>query len=263
LSAGLLGAGLFPLDLVSDASAAPPVLPQQNLEQLSMLTSFPCNVGCSNLGSPDVMVRYGNNLNVALPPVVIHGVVHGGGPVSNTTIAAIFDAGQSKTFALTVAGLSPGVHELSTFATTNDGGALSGTSVVYFQVLPNGSLYIGETTDLRPVSAPTIPAIGMHRFVQTTFLDTLDFSVQAIVWSDVRNTQGQTVEYSTATIVPQGGQNATAYNVLFGLPPGTYHATIFATSVSSVAISNSTIFTFTIPSLQSLIGARPQRAKES
>ena len=71
------------------------------------------------------MVRYGNNLNVALPPVVIHGVVHGGGPVSNTTIAAIFDAGQSKTFALTVAGFSPGVHELSTFATTNDGGVIS------------------------------------------------------------------------------------------------------------------------------------------
>jgi hypothetical protein len=196
------------------------------------------------------MVTYENTLNVSLPIVSIYGVIRCGSAANNNdTLSTKFQARQSLTVPFYVGGLAAGEYCLSTFATMTNGTALSGTSDVGFQILPDGSLYIGETTDLVLVKAPVMPTIGIERVVQTGYLNSLNFSATAIVWAVFHNNAGQTVAYSTSTIVPQGGETLIANNFIVGLPPGTYSATIFATSVSFVAISNSTAFTFTIPSL--------------
>jgi hypothetical protein len=62
----------------------------------------------------------------------------------------------------------------------------------------------------------------------------------------VHNSAGQTVYYTTATITVAAGGSATAYDVIAGLPSGTYSVTIFAVSTSGTAISTSSTVTVTI-----------------
>jgi len=75
----------------------------------------------------------------------------------------------------------------------------------------------------------------------------MNVTITGVVWLVVRNGLGQTNYYTTATSIPAGGKTAAVFCVVSGIPAGTYYGTIFATSVSGVAISNSTSFTFTMP----------------
>jgi hypothetical protein len=224
--------------------------PLQGQEPLSMITSYICNYPCAELSSyPVVMVTYKNTLSSPLGLVIMHGVVRLGNTVSkndNQTLVTLFDAAQSKTIPFYVGSLGPGVYDLSTFATMTNGSALSGVSDVNFQVLTNGSLFIGQAGDWTLVKGPTLSYGGDNPVVEATYTNNLNFTVTGISFLMIHNGVGQTIAYSTATLIPPGGGNATAYNVVFGLPPGTYHATVFVTSVSWVALSGSSSFTFTL-----------------
>jgi hypothetical protein len=103
------------------------------------------------------------------------------------------------------------------------------------------------TTNCLTAGSSTITTIGPNKYVQTSFTNTSNAPVTAIVFAVIHNAQGQTVSYSTATLtnVAAGG-SATAYNALFGLPPGTYSVTVFATSTSGTAISGQTTVSVTI-----------------
>jgi len=225
------------------ASESSPLLGR---EPLSMQGSYLCNFGCP-LGTPAVLVRYLNTLSSSLPLVTMHGVTRQGKlVVGNMTITTIFSPGQNSTFPFYAGGLAPGVYSLSTFGTMANGSALSGASDTNFQIMPNGLFFIGGTTALTLVNVPRFPTIGAGPAVETIWVNNLSFPVVGIVFATIRNTLGQTVTFSSATVIPPVGGNATAYNILFGLPPGTYSASIFVTSVSFVAIAAPSSLTFTI-----------------
>lgn len=102
------------------------------------------------------------------------------------------------------------------------------------------------TTCMSASGSPSVTQIGANKAVQTTFINTSNAPVTAIVYAVVHNALGQTVSYSTATITANAGASATAYDVLFGLAPGTYTVSIFATSTSGTAISTTSTVTVTI-----------------
>jgi hypothetical protein len=54
------------------------------------------------------------------------------------------------------------------------------------------------------------------------------------------------VYYTTATITAAAGGSVTAYDIIAGLPAGTYSVTIFAVSTSGTAISTTSTATVTI-----------------
>lgn len=95
-------------------------------------------------------------------------------------------------------------------------------------------------------STPTTTQVGPNSAIQTTFTDNSNGPVTAIVFAVVHNALGQTVSYSTATVTASASGTSTAYNVLYGLAPGTYSVTIFATSTSGIAISNTSTVSVTI-----------------
>jgi len=94
---------------------------------------------------------------------------------------------------------------------------------------------------------PAKTTIGTQEFIQSSFTNTSNAPATAIVYAVVHNALGQTVSYSTATVTANAGASVTAYDALFGLAPGTYTVTIFATSTSGTAISTTTSVTVTYP----------------
>jgi len=88
--------------------------------------------------------------------------------------------------------------------------------------------------------------LGPNNAVQTSFTNNSNAPVTGIVYAVVHNAAGQTVYYTTATITANAGASATAYDVLFGLPSGTYSVSVFVTSTSGIAISTSSTVTVTI-----------------
>lgn len=103
-----------------------------------------------------------------------------------------------------------------------------------------------NSTSCMTPGTPSVTTLNGLKTVQTSFTNTSNAPVTAIVYAVARNAAGQTVSYSTATITAAAGGSATAYDVLFGLPPGTYTVTIFATSTSGTAISTQSTATVTI-----------------
>ena len=89
-------------------------------------------------------------------------------------------------------------------------------------------------------------AQGPYQGITSTFTNNSNAPVTAFVYAVVHNALGQTVDISTATITAPAGGSATAFNVLFGLPSGTYSVSLFVTSSSGTAISTSSTVSVTI-----------------
>jgi len=87
---------------------------------------------------------------------------------------------------------------------------------------------------------------GAYQGISSTFTNNSNAPVTAFVYAVVHNALGQTVDISTATITAPAGGSASAFNVLFGLPSGTYSVTIFVTSSSGTAISGTSTVSVTI-----------------
>jgi hypothetical protein len=104
-----------------------------------------------------------------------------------------------------------------------------------------------NTTNCFTATAPTTTTLNNQQTVETMYTNTSNAPATAIVYAVVHNSAGQTVSYSTATITVAAGATATAYNVLYGLPPGTYSVTLFATSTSGTSISGTTTTSVTVP----------------
>jgi len=102
------------------------------------------------------------------------------------------------------------------------------------------------TTCMTVSGTPAQTTQGAYTGVTSTFTNNSNAPVTAFVYAVVHNALGQTVDISTATVTASAGGSATAFNALFGLPPGTYSVTIFATSSSGTAISGTSTATVTI-----------------
>jgi hypothetical protein len=105
-----------------------------------------------------------------------------------------------------------------------------------------------NTTSCVAVSGSTFTAQGAYNGISSSFTNNSNQPVTAFAYAVVHNALGQTVDISTATLsnVAAGG-SATAFNVLFGLAPGTYSVTIFVTSSAGTAISSTSTVSVTIP----------------
>lgn len=74
-----------------------------------------------------------------------------------------------------------------------------------------------------------------------TYKNNLNTTLEGIVYTDVRNSIGQTIAFQASTLNMTAGQTLSAYNaVWFNVASGNYTISVFATSFSGVAISNST-----------------------
>jgi hypothetical protein len=102
------------------------------------------------------------------------------------------------------------------------------------------------TTCITASGSSTQSQQGQYQGVTTTFTNNSNAPVTAFVYAVVHNALGQTVDISTATVTASAGGSATAFNALFGLPPGTYSVSIFVTSSSGTAISGQTTASVTI-----------------
>ncbi|HEV2390673.1 MAG TPA: hypothetical protein VGS04_08120, partial [Nitrososphaerales archaeon] len=105
-----------------------------------------------------------------------------------------------------------------------------------------------NTTACVAVSGSAFGQQGSYNGITSSFTNNSNAPVTAFAYAVVHNGLGQTVDISTATLnnVAAGG-SASAFNVLFGLAPGTYSVTIFVTSSAGTAISTSSTVSVTIP----------------
>jgi len=95
-------------------------------------------------------------------------------------------------------------------------------------------------------SAPSEVTVGANKALQVSFTNNSNAPQTAIVYAVIHNAAGQTVAYTTATISPAAGGSQLAQLILFGLAPGTYSATVFATSTAGIALSTTSTVTVTI-----------------
>jgi len=179
------------------------------------------------------------------------------GAICGTVVGAILTNGQgagSATFTI------PSAIQTSTGSAPVNSGqtytiqlqATGTTTAVALAIPPTFTVSSTSTTTCNTTAcmtasgSPTVTQIGQNKAVQTSFTNTSNAPVTAIVYAVVHNAAGQTVAYSTATITANAGASATAYDVLFGLAPGTYTVTVFATSTSGTAISGTSTVTVTV-----------------
>ncbi|MDA4115614.1 MAG: hypothetical protein OK442_03540 [Thaumarchaeota archaeon] len=156
---------------------------------MSMVGSVLCLVQCVDLSSvPSIAVTY-NDTEGDIPLAVVHGVISGTAS-TNVTGAVTFSAGESDTFPIYVGGLPAGAYTLSTFVTLTNGSALSATSLVVFEVLPNSSVtLVGGTTGFNLVEPPTPSAQGYFG-MQATYKNNLDSRITGFVTMVVHNSAG-------------------------------------------------------------------------
>jgi hypothetical protein len=102
------------------------------------------------------------------------------------------------------------------------------------------------TTCVTVNGTPASTTQGPYTGVTSSFTNNSNAPLTAFVYAVAHNALGQTVDISTATVTASAGGSATAFNVLFGLPPGTYSVTIFVTSSSGTAISGTSTVSVTI-----------------
>ncbi len=117
---------------------------------------------------------------------------------------------------------------------------ISCTSGTSLPTLPTGTQTL---TLAKPLSPCVGGCLSGTPYVDATYHNNLGFTLTAVAYMVVLNSQGQVAYYSTATLVIKPGGNSTALLVLAGLPHGSYSATAFtvAPSVQYVLSEASTI----------------------
>ncbi len=112
----------------------------------------------------------------------------------------------------------------------------------------NASTFItGGTDTWTLVNQPSIIPLGSFMGAQAVYRDNSNATVIGIVIMTLHNGVGQTVYYTATSLTLAPGGNATAYEVVSGLPSGNYNATFFATTPNGVAISLPTTTVVTLP----------------
>jgi len=140
---------------------------------------------------------------------------------------------------------------VSTQGTTGGNGLAVGSAVLDQPLSISVGGVTGSCTNegtgcMTAPSAPTLAQVGSNKAIQVSYTNNSNAPQTAIVYAVVHNAAGQTVAYTTATISPAAGGSQLAQLILFGLAPGTYSATVFATSTAGVALSTSSTVTVTI-----------------
>lgn len=103
------------------------------------------------------------------------------------------------------------------------------------------------TSCMAATGTPAQSTQGAYNGISSSFTNNSNAPVTGFVYAVVHNALGQTVDISTATISAPAGGSVSAFNALFGLPPGTYSVSLFVTSSAGTAISSTSTVSVTIP----------------
>jgi hypothetical protein len=223
--------------------------------QFVLAASAKLNMSSAPNGHPVVITAHGLNAGGAVYDIVFNYLQSSFVSTSytGTTVGVIapnsVGAGSATFNVPAGAAAGPSVIEL-VVSTAGTNGAPVGTAVLDTPLsLTVGSVSSTSCNTTSCVSAsgtPTQTTVGAYTGVSTSFTNNSNAPVTGIVYAVVHNAIGQTVDISTATISAPAGGSTSAFNALFGLPPGTYSVTIFVTSTSGTAISTTSTATVTI-----------------
>lgn len=128
----------------------------------------------------------------------------------------------------------------------SQGGVFKLVSPPYFTVGGVSGQGIGTGTLTTSSSSITQTSSSVGPELTVPFTNNANVTVTGVVYAVVHNAAGQTVLYTTGTITPAAGQQATAYLVLAGLPSGTYSVTVFAVTPNGIAVSTTYTATVTV-----------------
>jgi len=146
----------------------------------------------------------------------------------------------------------PGTYTVQLVVATNGGtGLASGNAVLdtplQFTVGGTSGSCTNEGTACMGINGtPAVSKSGGNTIISAAFTNNSNAPQTGYIYAVVHNALGQTVYYTTATVSPAAGASQTGQLVLFGLPSGTYSATIFVVSTSGTAISGTTNVSVTI-----------------
>lgn len=94
-----------------------------------------------------------------------------------------------------------------------------------------------STSILTVSTSPSQTIVDGYTGVQINYTNTYSQSLSAFVWVVVHNAAGQTVGIFVGSAIMNSGAALAVFVPTFNLPAGSYAATVFATTTSSVAIS--------------------------
>jgi len=224
--------------------------------QFVLASSANLNMTSAPTGHPVVITAHALNAGGAVYNIVFNYVQSAFNSLSytGTTVGVIapnsVGAG-SATFNIP-AGAATGATSVQLVVTTKGtNGAPVGTAVLDTALtLTVGSVSTTScnTTSCMAVNGqPTQTTQGAYNGVSSIFTNNSNAPVTGFVYAVVHNALGQTVDISTATVSAPAGGSVSAFNALFGLPPGTYSVSLFVTSSAGTAISSTSTVSVTIP----------------
>jgi len=173
---------------------------------------------------------------------------------TGTTVGVIAPNGVgagSATFAVPAGAATGATVVQLVVGTKGAGGAVVGTAILNTPL----SLTVGSvsttscntTSCMAVTGTPAQSTQGAYSGISSSFTNNSNAPVTGFVYAVVHNALGQTVDISTATISAPAGGSVSAFNALFGLPPGTYSVSLFVTSSAGTAISSTSTVSVTIP----------------
>jgi len=168
------------------------------------------------------------------------GIVVSIGTADFTGIAAT----ANYTLPITVGGTSSwigGTYTVTaTYATTLEGSPATATaSFSYLSSFVNTATF----AILTPAAQASV---GGNSGVQIGYTDTYSQSLPAFVWVVARNSVGQVAGVFVGSATASSGANVTVFVPTSNLPIGSYNATIFATTTSFIAISQTSTISLTV-----------------
>jgi len=230
--------------------------------QFVLAASASLNMTSAPTGHPVVITAHALNSHSAVYSIVFNYVQSQFQSTSytGTTVGVIapnsVGAG-SATFNIP-AGAATGATTVQLVVTTQGGtcpgatcGAPVGTAVLdtplTITVGSVSSTSCNTTSCMVATGTPVQSTQGAYSGVSSSFTNNSNAPVTGFVYAVVHNALGQTVDISTATVSAPAGGSVSAFNALFGLPPGTYSVSLFVTSSSGTAISRTSTVSVTIP----------------
>jgi len=224
--------------------------------QFVLAASASLNMTSAPTGHPVVVTAHALNSGGAVYSIVFNYVQSQFQSTSytGTTVGVIapnsVGAGSATFNVPTSAATGPTTVQL-VVTTQGTNGAPVGTAVLdtplSLTVGSVSSTSCNTTSCMAATGTPTQSTQGAYNGVSSTFTNNSNAPVTGFVYAVVHNALGQTVDISTATVSAPAGGSVSAFNALFGLPPGTYSVTIFVTSSAGTAISSTSTVSVTIP----------------
>jgi sugar lactone lactonase YvrE len=122
-------------------------------------------------------------------------------------------------------------------------GGTPATATAFFSYLSN---FINTATFV--VSAPAAQAsVGGHAGVQIAYTSTYSQSLSVFVWVIAKNNIGQATGIFVGSATTISGAGVTVFVPTSNLPSGNYNASIFATTASSIAVSQISTVSLSVP----------------